>query len=252
MAPGIADEKNLAPAYEVLQKAIREVDSRHSVFFEGATWDFFAVGFKQVPGGEEFKNRSVLSYHYYEPPDFNKRFQFEIRKEDLQRLQCGGVLTEFWTAGSTNKAFEDMYEIMDLTDLHMQSWMGWLYKAYGCDKNHLGCLISPRGDKNATVHEYWLHNTSRTFPQAVAGNTISFKYERNSHRFNLAYSVSTDCKSTQSIVYINEKLHYPQGYMVEISPSQSITWQQVGNKIIISHAKNLPPGTKVEFTISPK
>ena len=252
MIPGKADEKNLAPAYEVLHKAIRESDETHSVFFEGTTWDFFAAGFKHVPGGEAYNNRSVLSYHYYEPPDFNKRFQFEVRKEDTRRLKCGGVLTEFWTAGSTSKALEDMYEIMDITDEKMQSWMGWLYKAYGCDKNHLGCLISPQGDKNASMHEIRLRNTSRTYPQAVAGETIRYKYDRSSHRFDLSFAVSSKCKSTETVVYINEKLHYPKGYDAVVSPSGSVTWHQVGNKLIITHSKSLQPGDVINISIKAK
>lgn len=248
----MADEKNLASVYEVLHKAIREVDQKHNLFFEGTTWDFFAVGFKQVPGGETYTNRSVLSYHYYEPPDFNKRFQFEVRKEDIKRLKCGGVLTEFWTAGSTKKALEDMYEIMDITDEKMQSWMGWLYKGYGCDKNHLGCLISPQGDKSAHAHEIWLQNTSRTYPQAVAGETIRYKYDRHTYSFDLSYAVSKDCKSTETLVYINEKLHYPRGYDVVVSPSGVVTWHQIGNKLIVNHSKELLPRTVIEFSVRAK
>ena len=252
LIPGVADEKNLAHAYEVLHKAIRDVDQSHSLFFEGTTWNFFGAGFKQVPGGGLYRNRSVLSYHYYEPPDFNKRFQFEVRKEDIERLQCGGMLTEFWTAGSTNKALEDMYEIMDITDEKMQSWMGWLYKAYGCDKNHLGCLISPRGDKNATMHEIWLHNTSRTYPQAVAGETIRYKYDRKTHKFDLSFAVSSKCRSAETVIYFNKNLHYPNGYSIVVAPSGSVTWQQIGNKVLINHSADLSPGTIVSFSLSAK
>ena len=252
MIPGVADEKNLAQAYKVLHKAIREVDQSHNVFFEGTTWDFFAAGFTQVPGGELYQNRSVLSYHYYEPPDFNKRFQFEVRKEDIVRLRCGGMLTEFWTAGSTSKALKDMYEIMDITDEKMQSWMGWLYKGYGCDKNHLGCLISPRGDKTAALHEIWLQNTSRTYPQAVAGETVQYKYDKTTHKFDLSFRVSSHCKSNETIVYINEKLHYPKGYNVVVSPSGSVAWHQVGNKLLINHATILSPGTLIKLSLDAK
>ena len=39
-----------------------------SVFFESVTWDETEVGFEEVPGGEQYANRSVLSYHFYKPP----------------------------------------------------------------------------------------------------------------------------------------------------------------------------------------
>lgn len=41
----------------------------YSVFFESVTWDEWTVGFESVPGGSENERRSVLSYHFYVPPD---------------------------------------------------------------------------------------------------------------------------------------------------------------------------------------
>ena len=55
--PGRADKKNLQPAYEIVQKAIREIDDQHNIFFEGVTWDWFKVGFTKVPGGDNYQNR---------------------------------------------------------------------------------------------------------------------------------------------------------------------------------------------------
>lgn len=39
-----------------------------SVYFESVTWDELVVGFQQPPGGPTYANRSVLSYHFYIPP----------------------------------------------------------------------------------------------------------------------------------------------------------------------------------------
>lgn len=39
-----------------------------SVYFESVTWDELTVGFEQPPGGFDYANRSVLSYHFYIPP----------------------------------------------------------------------------------------------------------------------------------------------------------------------------------------
>ena len=42
--------------------------SLYSFFFESITWDEGEVGFEQVPGGEDYTNRSVLAWHFYIPP----------------------------------------------------------------------------------------------------------------------------------------------------------------------------------------
>ena len=40
----------------------------HSIFFEPLTFDITTTGFDHVPGGQAYSNRSVLSYHFYVPP----------------------------------------------------------------------------------------------------------------------------------------------------------------------------------------
>ena len=74
-----------------------------------------------MPGGETYGNRSVLSYHYYEPPDFSKTLNFRARMADLKRLGCGGFLTETYTVG---KDIKGMHEMFDLADQYKQSWQG--------------------------------------------------------------------------------------------------------------------------------
>ena len=57
--------------YDVAVGAIRAVDEEHLVFYEGVTWSVFstlhpfAPGFVEVPGGERYRAKSVLSVHYY-------------------------------------------------------------------------------------------------------------------------------------------------------------------------------------------
>ena len=74
---------------------IREVDEDHLIFFESITFDdFVAVGFAHVPGGHEWALKSVLSYHWYNPRNLDKRTHFKVRELDQERLGCGGFLTE--------------------------------------------------------------------------------------------------------------------------------------------------------------
>jgi endoglycosylceramidase len=35
------------------------------IFFEPGTTDFFGAGFKDTPGGVEYRDREVYSYHIY-------------------------------------------------------------------------------------------------------------------------------------------------------------------------------------------
>ena len=46
--------------------------------------------------------------------------------DDLERLKCGGFLSEFGIGSVSNLLFE----ILDITDKLLQSWTGWDYKPY--------------------------------------------------------------------------------------------------------------------------
>ena len=241
LVPGIADKLNLEPAYDVLQKAIREVDDVHNIFFEGVTWDFFEVGFSKVPGGAEYQNRSVLSYHYYEPPDFSKTLDFAARMQDLKRLKCGGFLTELLTVGTTDK-FKNMFEIMDFADQYKQSWHGWEYKPY------------PENSNGSHPSDVLVQNTSRTYPQAVAGNIQNYHFNKNTKEFSLSYKINQDCKSTITEIYFNKEMHYPNDFEYKLTPADHIqmTLSDNGFLILLSHDDALNAGDLITFTMSPK
>lgn len=68
---GVNDRLNLVRLYDVGASAIRAVDGDHLMFYESATWSVFSTlypfsnGFVDVPGGDRFRAKSVLSVHYY-------------------------------------------------------------------------------------------------------------------------------------------------------------------------------------------
>ena len=219
MIPGFADELTLQPAYDTLQEAVRTVDQEHAIFFEGVTWDYFAAGFSEVPGGETYQNRSVLSYQYYEPPDFSKKFDFEVRMQDLKRLRCAGFLMELATTGSTSKDLMNMLKLFDMADKHKQSWMGWQYKH----------------SEDSKLDEIFIHNTSRTYPQVVAGYTKKFSFEVTTKGFQLIYEVSSKCRSRQIVVYFNKDFHYFKGYNMSLSPKEAAEWKGIGTNTVIEH-----------------
>ncbi|CAI5478116.1 unnamed protein product [Closterium sp. Yama58-4] len=95
MAPGVADKLNLAPLYEHLQAAIRGEDASKLIAFETVTFDDAVSGLRWVPGGQAWRNMSVLSYHHYRPPNVAVRATMKQRMAERKRLQCGAMLTEF-------------------------------------------------------------------------------------------------------------------------------------------------------------
>lgn len=93
--PGVADKVNLAPFYDEVAAAVRVADPSASIFFESVTWDDIVCGFDHVPGGSEFSSRSVLSYHYYRPPNLSPREALQHQMHECARLSCRCFMTEF-------------------------------------------------------------------------------------------------------------------------------------------------------------
>ena len=73
-SPTNGDRVKLQPAYDRINKAVREVDDDVLIFFAGSTFGDLGSGFTHPPGGSEYANRSVLSYHYVSAPlyDFSR------------------------------------------------------------------------------------------------------------------------------------------------------------------------------------
>jgi endoglycosylceramidase len=71
LLPGVAGRDNLQPFYDAVASRIREESQSHLVFYEPVTWGMIfngtltGSGFTAVPGGAEYANKSVFSFHYY-------------------------------------------------------------------------------------------------------------------------------------------------------------------------------------------
>ncbi|EDO44690.1 predicted protein [Nematostella vectensis] len=237
MVPKMADRMNLAPAYEVLAKAIRSHDDQKCAFFEPVTWDDYGVGFESVPGGEKYKNRSVLSYHYYHLPDGPSgpvELNFKVRDNDLKRLQCGGMLTEFQASSGD---LQSCLKTMATADQYLQSWMGWIYKPYYPSNKKAPYKVAALWDEDG-LNDVWVENTCRTYPHAVAGHTIAFNYDPISLEFSLQYETSPKCKSTETLIYLNTDAYQKVGggFKVSITPVGVANWSSPQkNFVLVDH-----------------
>ncbi|KAL5463688.1 hypothetical protein EMCRGX_G032612 [Ephydatia muelleri] len=247
LVPTVADKVNLAPAYEVLNAAIREVDDCHNVFFESVTWDELNVGFEQVPGGPDYANRSVLSYHFYIPPCVSQELSFSMRNEDIERLHCAGFLTEFDISYRDGNQ-DQIIETMDVADQYLQSWLGWEYKPF----DPITGADSSIWYSNGTLDMSAIDILSRTYAMAVAGVTTSMTYSASSKNFDLIYRTSSLCTSAVTQVYLNEGVHYSSGYDIIATPMDSLTWWSPSKNLVeVIHNPSLPDGTEIHVQILP-
>ena len=103
--------------------------------------DVFAVGFTEGPGGPEFNDRQVLSYHVYcglDPQNWLYETAckvidsifFTSREKALKRLQLTGFLTEFGALYNTTYNLEEIENVAITAEQKFTSWAYWQYKYY--------------------------------------------------------------------------------------------------------------------------
>ena len=122
LVPGVADREKLQPMYDTVNTAIRSVDTKHLILFQGVTWEVVLpigerYGFEHVPGGAAWANKSVLSWHCSVTPKATPDPKyFGWKESEIKRLGSAGWVTEIGPSQ------------MDLADQFKLSWMHWDYK----------------------------------------------------------------------------------------------------------------------------
>ena len=251
LIPGYADYHNLGPMYDKLNDYIRKEDTEHIIFFESVTWDdFIPMGFEHVPGGQDWANKSAISYHYYDQVNFNIDWQLSARARDRNRFNSGMMCTEFAICNSAQSDFDTLEVQLNAFDANQQSWIGWSYKSYGSITGDCGALYD---DNNGTVNTKVVQSLSRTYAQAVAGRGVSMKYDNNTRDFDLEYTTCAAGECTgETEIYLNEDLHYDGGFNVTVNSEKAQWYQPKKNRIHVKHAENMVGGESVKINIRRK
>ena len=247
LLPGEAGAKNLQPLYEKVAKAIRSVDNDTLIFYEPVTFGgklsssssisiviisfcivvrlngkYFGTGFTHVPGGDDYRDRSVLSYHYYciilslipvpgnqTIPIFDRLLCDDVEGPALFRsvqndlVQTGGsaMLTEFGGCDNSPTCDEQLNWGLDSADEFLQSWAFW------------GDILG----QNVT-----LKRLSRIYARAIAGKPLAMQYVASERSFYLSYNIDPSIKQPTEI-YLPSTQFPPQTYNITVTPT--LKWQ---------------------------
>ena len=263
-SPTNADRVNLQPAYDLVASHIRVVDDDVLLFFAGVTWGDFGAGFDAPPGGDRYADRSVLAYHYYDPPQKSVGLQFAAETKAARRLGVAAFLTE--TAGPkgfSNGTYDgaDRFEtkggVADGADKHLQSWATWEFKTF-CRIGSAASGTSQNDDYGSCKTGYgndWKEadrpgadiesEYARTYPMAVAGVTDAFSYDVHTFDFALSYDVDLSV-SEPTVVFLHKAMHYPNGASV-VCPKGDVV--ESGNFVRITPKAGVANGDRITVSI---
>jgi hypothetical protein len=101
---------------------------------------------------------------------------------------------------------------------------------------------------------------ARTYPQAVAGSTESFRFDTATGDFQLVFSAAAPTSAAAiapvpTVVFAHQALNYPNGMKVMITPPEAAEWRMSEtnkNLIEIVTKEGTPEGTKIRVKIQRK
>ncbi|CAF1355713.1 unnamed protein product [Didymodactylos carnosus] len=249
--PGEAGSLNLLPLYDKLNTAIRSVDNDTLIFYEPVTWGvrlngkYFGTGFSHVPGGAQYQNRSVLSYHYYctilslvpvpgneSIPVFDRTLCDDIEGPaifrsvavDLNQLGGSSFLTEFGGCDNTPTCLEQVIYGLEKTD---EFWQSWAYWGDLFIDGAAGIIDLPN-----------IKILSRPYARAVAGIPLSLQFNAQRLTFYFAYTIDPSIGQPTEI-YV-PPLSYSNGFNVTVS--EGLIWSVDStnkNIILVYHPTKL-------------
>ena len=100
--------------------------------------------------------------------------------------------------------------------------MHWAYKKYSdwtWDSSGLFDYSCTSSDIQDCINKDTVKTFSRTYPKAVAGESVKFSYNDTTYEASLEYIPDPNCKLPTEI-YLSESWVYTEGFEVEITGDQ--------------------------------
>lgn len=258
VVPGHADLVHLQPLYQRIHAEIRKVDSAKSIVFEPfPAFDIMSEsGFTEGPGGPEFNDRQILSYHVYCLQKENgdpvnaflcgplETYFTDIRIKDAARLGVVGMMTEFGANAGDNEGVDEMLRMTRMADDKLQSWMYWQFKDFG-DITTAGDASQGFYDPDGTLQSRKVEALSRSYALATAGLIERLNFDDTTGTFVLEY---TYVPSGNTVIYLSQDYHYPNGF--NVYATDGLSFQKYPNYLEVTHPRTMPTGTPVHVLIT--
>ena len=228
--PSLNDVDHLMPFYKLLNDKIRAVDNETIIFFEPTVDDLLTIDLTEGPGGPEYNDRQVFSYHIYCPDvnnlgepysaaicqSFDNMF-IESRVQAAKAIGVPGFLTEFGALSNSNSSVKEVDFITGLVEQRFESWVYWQFKYY----NDITTIANPGTTEsfyfnNGTLQSNKVIALSRPYAYAICGNPVYTSFDPKMHIFDFSFAPSYNCSGQSTELYLSEEFYYSNGLDIEI------------------------------------
>lgn len=222
------DETKLGPFYQRMIDRIRRVDQDAYVFVEsryGAPGNGSPSYLPTLRDPRAGEDRIVYAPHLYSvtieaggayaDDDPTIAFWEARRREELARQPMPLVLGEWGLDANVDGALRYAGEVFDTADRMMAGWAYWSWDPAG------GWAFWQRATDTEGPH---LDLAIRTYPRAVAGDPIAYRYDADTHVFTLTFH-DREGVTGPTEIYVPSR-HYPDGVNVRATDASG-TWSYV-------------------------
>lgn len=253
------DAEKLTPLYRAAAAAIRGVGAKQPILYEATVLPKIGSAVFPEPAlGND--PQQGLAYHIYcAPGDGNgtaadlfcqaalKLYEHTYYAFMRDHKGVGGFMTEFGAVGGNPGELKYLNQLMAAQDEYFQSWAYWQLKKY--DDFTTANAGESLYDENGELEVEKLKTLSRTYAPAIAGIPTKMAFDPATCKFELDFRATVAGQPTE--VYLNEELHYENGYNLEVKPDILTVAKPSANHIHLT----LPQGKEgqtIHVTITKK
>lgn len=222
------EAQRLMPLYQAAARIIRGAGAPQVILYEPTVWP--KIGTEVFPGpalGDD--PQQGLAYHIYCAPGdgssaiaglicdaaqtiFERTFYPFLQRH--KRLV--GFMTEFGAVRGNSRELAHLRDLLQAADDHLQSWTYWQLKKFRdfTTANAQEALFTADG----RVETAKLRTLSRTYAVATAGVPTKMHFEAGVFELDFVATV----QEAPTEIYLNEALHYPEGYSIAVDPSNCL------------------------------
>ncbi|CAJ1398146.1 unnamed protein product [Effrenium voratum] len=249
----------LTPLYQAAAEKIRAEGAQQVIFYEATVWPKLGAEVFPAPalGADP---QQALAYHIYCAPGDGKSLPAGLLCDAAQQIfehtyfpflekhRLAGFMTEFGAVAGNAKELTHLSNLLRAADAHWQSWTYWQLKKFK------DFTTANSGEsmfmKDGKVEVDKLRTLTRSYAPAIAGRPLRMDFDSGTRIFELDFMVSVEAPTE---IYINEALHYPAGYALNVLPPNCLKeLPKVKNLVRLALADNACLGKVMEVRIQPE
>lgn len=260
------DLNYLQPLYRRTHEKIRSVDNNTIIFFEPNVFDIVSVGFTEGPGGPEYNDRQVFSYHIYCPevtdsgepkiPAVCEKFDrsyMNVKTAKANALGLAGFLTEFGALSNTQKSADEISRVAGLADEVLHSWSYWQFKWYNdfTTADRPGSIESFY-NTDGSLQSNKTKALARSHAFATCGVPTSQSFDPTTGIFNFSYKLSWTCQGQPTELFLSQEYYYPKGFTYSFTGCGACAVSGENNYYQIVVPSMVSEGTAISLVIKPQ